>query len=218
MRRISRTGAGLIASHEAIYLFTYIDAAGVPTDGVGNTKAAGTSTPRPGGKITLASALATFERNLEKFAARVERNVRVPLEQHQFDPLVSFDFNTGAIDKGSVDDKLNRGDVAGALTTWGQYVRAGGKVLRGLQTRRAEEIALYRTGRYPVRGVLVKDAPNSAGRVVPASSLPWGAPDVKREIDPSINAPLPPLPTPAPVRGSGNVLIDLANYLWSLWK
>lgn len=216
--KVSRPGAGAIAGHEAVYLFSYRDAAGVLTDGVGNTAAAGTKPPRPGGKITLADALATFERNLERFGARVSRAVRVPLAQHQFDAATSFDFNTGAIDRGTVDDRLNAGDVEGALRVWGQYVRAGGKVLRGLETRRREEIALFRTGSYPTRGVLVKDAPGSAGRVVAAASLPWGQPAAALPLDPSASDPLPPMPSPAPTRGSGNALIDIGRYLWSLWK
>lgn len=214
--KISRPGAAFIASHEAVYLFSYRDSAGVLTDGVGNTAAAGTAAPRPGGKITLAAALATFERNLGKYGVRVERAVRAQLAQHAFDALVSFDFNTGSIASGTVDDRLNAGDVAGALAVVGRYTRAGGKVLRGLETRRREEIELYRTGRYPARGILVKDAPSSAGRVVPASSLPWGASPVKLEMDLPVSAP--PVPTPAPERGTGNALIDIAKYIWSLWK
>jgi lysozyme len=216
--KVSRPGAGAIAGHETIYLFSYRDAASVLTDGVGNTAAAGTKPPRPGGKITLADALATFEHNLDRFGVRVTRAIRVPLAQHQFDSAVSLDFNTGAIASGTVDDRLNAGDVEGALRVWGQYVRAGGKVLRGLETRRREEIELFRTGRYPARGVLVKDAPSSAGRVVPVSSLPWGQPVAPLTLDPSAADPLPPMPTPAPVRGSGNALIDIGRYLWSLWK
>lgn len=214
--KISRNGAGFIASHEACYLFSYVDAADVLTDGIGNTKAAGAKPPRPGGKITLADALSTFERNLERFGARVGRAVRVELHQHQFDALGSFDFNTGKIDGGTVDDRLNRGDVEGALRVMGQYVNAGGKRLRGLETRRREEIALFRSGHYPSRGILVKDSASSAGRIVPAVSLPWGVTPALLPLDlPPI---VPPLPTPSPVRGSGNALIDIARYLWSLWK
>lgn len=214
--KISRNGAAFIASFEAIYLFSYRDSAGVLTDGVGNTAAAGTRPPRAGGKITLAGALATFEQNLDKYAAGVSRAVRVPLAQPAFDALGSFHFNTGAISSGTVDDKLNAGQVDAALAVMGRYVNAGGKRLRGLVTRRREEIALFRTGRYPSRGILVKDAPNSAGRVVAAASLPWGVAAGALPLD--LPSAPPPIPTPAPVRGSGNVLIDLAKYLWSFWK
>lgn len=215
--RISRNGAAFIASHEAIYLFSYRDSAGVLTDGIGNTAAAGTKPPRPGGKITLADALVTFERNLDKYGKRVARAIRnYPLKQHEFDALGSFDFNTGAIDGGTVDDRLNRGDVDGALTVMARYVNAGGKRLRGLETRRREEIGLFRTGRYPNRGILVKDSASSAGRVVAASSLPWGAAPAALPLE--LPPMVPPAPTPAPIRGTGNVLIDLMRYLWSLWK
>lgn len=218
MSAISRAGAAMIAGHEAVYLYSYRDPVGVLTDGIGNTAAAGTVAPRPGGKITLVQALATFERNLGKYGARVARAVRVPLKQHQFDSLGSFDFNTGKISGGTVDDKLNAGNVDAAMATMLQYTRAGGKVLRGLETRRREEVALFRTGHYPTRPILVKESPSSAGRLVSPASLPWGVAAKPLVLDLPATTPVPPMPTPAPERGSGNVLIDLVKYFWSLWK
>jgi hypothetical protein len=64
----------------------------------------------------LASDLAKFERRV---AAAVKRALR----QHEFDALVSFDFNTGAIASGTVDDKLARGDIEAALATCSNTTR-----------------------------------------------------------------------------------------------
>lgn len=201
----SRAGAAFVASFEACYLFAYKDSAGVLTDGIGNTAAAGIRTPRPGTRITLAQALSEFERNLGRYGDRVGRAVHVPLSQPQFDSLTSFDFNTGAIVSGTVDNHLNAGDVDGALAILGRYVNAGGKRLRGLEARRLAEAALFRSGIYPNRPVLVVDAPGAKGRAVPYSQLTGPAPVLEL-------APPPPMPERAPPQ---NFLLDILKWLWS---
>lgn len=204
--RASRRGAAFVASFEACYLFTYRDSAGILTDGIGNTAAAGIRAPRPGGRVTLAQALAEFERSLERYGDRVQRAVHIPLLQHQLDALTSFDFNTGAVASGTVDDRLNVGDVDGALAVLGRYVNAGGKRLRGLEDRRRAEAALFRSGIYPNRPVLVVDAPGTRGRAVPYSQLAGPAPALEL-------GPPPPMPERAP---SQNFLLDILKWLWSL--
>lgn len=214
---VSARGRAAIAAHEAIYLFTYRDSANVLTDGIGNTAAAGYRAPKPGGRITLAQALSDFEINLRKFNDRVNRAITDPLLQHEEDALTSFDLNTGAIVKGSVDDKLNRGDRTAAMTTLRRYIHANGLVLNGLVKRRSEEARMFLSGVYPDRAILVKDSPASKGRMVNASSLPWDAKPVKADVEWPLDTP--PLPAPAPVRDSGNFLIDLVlRPLWSFMK
>lgn len=39
------------------------------------------------------------------------------MTQAQFDALVSFDFNTGSLSKSTIDDKLNAGNIDGAMAT-----------------------------------------------------------------------------------------------------
>jgi len=65
--------------------------------------------------------------------------------QSEFDALVSFSFNLGlgTLQRSSIRSKLNRGDKEGAIETLLKYCRAGGKILRGLERRRAAEADLF---------------------------------------------------------------------------
>ena len=65
--------------------------------------------------------------------------------QSEFDALVSFSFNLGlgTLQRSSIRSKINRGDKEGAIETLLKYCRAGGKVLRGLERRRAAEANLF---------------------------------------------------------------------------
>lgn len=174
--RLSKAGAGAGAAHEACYLFAYPDpgTGGDPwTIGVGHTAAAGPPVVRRGDRISLARAFEIYAADMGAVERDVRAAIRPELEQHQFDAACSFHLNTGAIRSGSIDDKLNRGDEAGALATWSRYINAGGKPMKGLITRRAEEIAMWKTGRYPVRKVLIKDTATGSGRYIAASAIPW---------------------------------------------
>lgn len=205
---VSVKGRAFTASHEAIYLYTYRDPGGVLTDGVGNTAMAGIRAPKPGGRITLDQALHEYKINLKKYNDRVLKAIKNhPLVQHEEDALTSFDLNTGAIFSGTVDDKLNQGDISAAMATLRRYIHDNGKVLNGLVKRRNDEAQMFLTGAYPNRPILLKESPMSKGRLVNAASLPWD--DALQPL--TIEGPLevPPLPTRNPERGSGNFLIDL---------
>lgn len=214
-RTLSRAGLGFIASHEACYLYGYPDPAtgGEPiTDGIGHTAAAGGRRPVRGARISLATAAVTFSADMARFVAGVER-ATPGLPEHRLTAATSLHFNTGAWISGSIDDKLRRGDEAGALATWGMYVNAAGKRMAGLVRRRAEEIALWRSGVYSARSILVKDAPGSAGRRVNVLDFPFDVPaDPKPELD------LKPMPVPAAPAKRPNALIDLFNYVVGLFK
>ena len=69
----------------------------------------------------------------------------VPLKQNQFDALVSFSFNLGlgTLQRSTVRSALLRGDEEAAIDTLLKYRRAGGKILRGLERRRAAEADLF---------------------------------------------------------------------------
>lgn len=87
---------------------------------------------------------------LRKDLLRFENGVRrllpaVPLTQNQFDALVSFSFNLGlgTLQRSTVRSALLRGDEKTAIDTLLKYRRAGGKILKGLERRRAAEAALF---------------------------------------------------------------------------
>jgi lysozyme len=88
---------------------------------------------------------ALLKQDLQRFERGVLRYITVPLKQNEFDALVSFSFNLGlgTLQRSSIRSKLNRGDKEGAIETLLKYCRAGGKILRGLERRRAAEADLF---------------------------------------------------------------------------
>lgn len=93
--RTSRDGIDLIAAFEGCRLTAYQDDAGVWTIGYGNTGAEA----RPGNTISQARAEELLYGDLRTAEISVTRRIVAhrPLTQGQFDALVSFEFNTGAI-------------------------------------------------------------------------------------------------------------------------
>ena len=66
-----------------------------------------------------------------------------PTTQAQYDALVSFHYNTGAIATATLTKLHRQGKFAEAAGEFGKWIHAGGKVLPGLVKRRAAEAALY---------------------------------------------------------------------------
>ena len=86
-----------------------------------------------------------FTRDVRRFERGVDRLITVPLNQGQFDSLVSFSFNLGlgALQRSTLRQKINRGNYESASGEFTKWVRAGGKVLRGLVLRRQAEQAMF---------------------------------------------------------------------------
>jgi lysozyme len=143
---ISTNGIKLIEKLEGCILHEYKDDAGVPTIGVGHTGGV-----QPNQTITQAQADAFLKADLKKFVDRVNKFVKVPVNQNQFDALVIFDFNTGGLGTSTLLKKLNAGDYKGAAAEFDAWVKitdpeTGKKVVsQGLINRRNAEQALFNT-------------------------------------------------------------------------
>lgn len=86
-----------------------------------------------------------LDEDLVRYAAEVAAALGdAPTSQNQFDALVSFHYNTGAIARATLTRRHKAGDHQGAAAEFARWNRAGGKVLPGLVRRRAAEAALYR--------------------------------------------------------------------------
>jgi lysozyme len=150
-------GTDLIKRGEELVLFTYDDAfyppkpykggpvKGTLTIGYGHTAAAGFPEPVAGMRITKADAERIFNSDVDAVAERVEKLVKVPLAQHQFDALVSFQFNTGALGKSTLLKKLNKKLYTAVPIELMKWVHDGDppKVLAGLVKRRTAEVELW---------------------------------------------------------------------------
>jgi lysozyme len=85
--------------------------------------------------------------DLMRFAREVVRALdKAPTSQAQFDALVSFHYNTGAIARATLTRLHKAGQFDQAAAQFGKWVHAGGKRLAGLVRRREAEAALYRNG------------------------------------------------------------------------
>ncbi|GAA4773321.1 lysozyme [Novosphingobium ginsenosidimutans] len=99
----------------------------------------------PGTVWSQAQCDARLEADLVRYSAEVARALgEAPTSQQQFDALVSFHYNTGAIARATLTRLHRGGDFIGAAGEFGKWVHAGGRRLSGLVRRRTAEAALYR--------------------------------------------------------------------------
>lgn len=88
-----------------------------------------------------------LEQDLLRFSRDVTRALGpAPTSQAQFDALVSFHYNTGAIARATLTKLHKAGDTTAVRAEFGKWVHAGGRRLNGLVRRRAAEAALYAGG------------------------------------------------------------------------
>jgi lysozyme len=137
--KISQKGIDLIKHFEGVKLNAYQDTVGVWTIGYGHTKGV-----HAGMTITGSEAENLLEQDLETFEAGVSNLVKVPINQDQYDALVSFAFNLGlgTLAGSTLLHKLNLKDYQGAAEEFGKWVHPGHQVLPGLVSRRKAEEGL----------------------------------------------------------------------------
>ena len=101
----------------------------------------------PGTTWTQAQCDERLSSDLVLYANDVARAIGdAPTSQSQFDAMVSFHYNTGAIGKATLTRKHKAGDYAGAASEFARWNKAGGRVLKGLVNRRLAEAKLYSSG------------------------------------------------------------------------
>lgn len=86
-----------------------------------------------------------LKNDLRRFELGVDRLCGSGTTQHQFDAMVSFAFNLGlgTLQRSTLRKKHLRCDDEGASKEFLKFVRAGNKILPGLQRRRIAESLLY---------------------------------------------------------------------------
>lgn len=98
----------------------------------------------PGTVWTQAQCDTRLEGDLVRYAQEVAEalgNSRTT--QAQFDAMVSFHYNTGAIGRATLTQRHRAGDFLSAANEFARWNRAGGRILAGLTRRRAAEAELY---------------------------------------------------------------------------
>lgn len=139
--KISKKGLDLIKQFEGLELKAYKDSVGVVTIGYGSTG----PHVSMGMVITQEQAESLLKQDVSRFEKGVSELVKVPLNQNQFDALVSFSFNLGLgnLKSSTLLRKLNFLDYVGAANEFPRWNKAGGVVLKGLTRRREAEKALF---------------------------------------------------------------------------
>ncbi len=184
--KTSFMGAYSILAHEGLVPGPYMDSVKVWTFGAGHTAAAGKPNPAnmPRGMpndldAAIENAISLFFHDLIRYETSVNSALRTEVSQHEFDALVSFHYNTGAIARADLVKHLNKGDrdkAAAGFMNW----RKPTEVI----PRRAAEQALFRDGVYPAKGVPVWRVDN-AGNVIWRKVKTLTPEDVRRMMRPA---------------------------------
>ena len=146
--KISEKGLAMIESFEGCLLKASNKLDGVWTIGYGQTGRYYGKKVRKGMTTTKALAHAWLrDHSIKTYEDAVSAAVKVPLNQNQFDALVSFTYNVGigALKQSTALRLLNQGDYTGAADALTMWTKCNGKVLAGLVRRRKEERALFLT-------------------------------------------------------------------------
>jgi len=142
--KISQRGLDLIKKFEGLRLTSYQCEAGVWTIGYGSTG------PDVGPNLTITEpeADALLRADVARFESYVNEQLKVPVNQNEFDALVSFTFNVGGYAFKSstllalLNDNTDRAIVAAEFLRW---TKVRSKVSEGLRIRREQEKALFLT-------------------------------------------------------------------------
>jgi lysozyme len=145
--KVSQVGIDLILSFEGFEPRPYLCSANVPTIGFGTTRYPnGTKVTLKDPEITRAQAIEYFKHDLAYFEAKVDSFCRDDLNQNQFDAITSFCYNCGEanLKSSTLLKKVNANPNAPTIRDeFVKWVRANGKVVKGLQRRRIAESNLY---------------------------------------------------------------------------
>lgn len=139
--KTSERGINLIKQYESFRAEAYRCPAGVWTIGYGHTGGV-----KPGDRVTETEADGLLRKDVESSEKIVSTLVKRPLNQNQFDALVSFVYNTGSgnFAGSTLLRKINKNPLDESIKEeFQKWVYAKGKRLEGLVKRRLEECELY---------------------------------------------------------------------------
>lgn len=141
MRNIPDEALKIIRLFEGCRLKTYDDCVGIATIGFGHVLPKGLSIT----SITQEEADNFLHQDAQRSALSILSMTKAELTDNQFAALISFVFNvgTGAYQRSTLRQKLNRGDYQEAADQFLKWCKAGGKIIPGLLKRRKLERELF---------------------------------------------------------------------------
>lgn len=142
--RTSRLGVLFIAQREALVLRAY-------RDGIHHSIGFGSNDPalKPGDEITVAEAFRRLKTDIATRELVVDRMLKVPVKQHEWDALVSLYYQGGSDGLRAVCKLLNAGkhqEAADEFLKWG--TNAKGEPMAGLLRRREREREMFLRASY----------------------------------------------------------------------
>lgn len=137
----SENATKLVARFEGLRLRAYQDGNGIWTIGYGHTG----PEAFPGAMITAEQALQLLGMDLGFADSVLARLVKVPINQNQYDALVSLVYNIGEgqFSRSTCLRELNRGNAAAACAAIGMFDIVARHVSPGLVRRRRAEQELF---------------------------------------------------------------------------
>jgi lysozyme len=139
-------GIPIIRKFEGLKLTAYLCPANVWTIGYGSTFYENGSKVQQGDKITLDRADRLLLEMVKRFEISVKGLVKSKINDNQLGALTSFAFNVGvgALSKSTLLKKVNANPEDPTIRNeFMRWTKTGGKVLKGLVTRREAEANLY---------------------------------------------------------------------------
>ena len=222
----SDRGLFALIRHEGVVPGPYLDVNNVWTFGIGHTAAAGPPDPArmPRGMPTdleagIREAFRLFRVDLAAYEAEVLRAVKVPLEPHEFDALVSFHYNTGGIAKAALTRHLNAGNRVAAAAAFMGWLRPA-----TIRSRREAERDLFAKGIYPTGTIPVwsvdrngrVDFSRPIRRLSEAEALALLRPLFNPQSIPMPTAPSTAAIDPAPVQAAASLTTRIFTFLKTL--
>lgn len=225
-KKMSDRGLLALIRHEGLVPGPYLDVNGVWTLGIGHTADAGAPDPArmPRGMPAdldagIREAFRLFRIDISAYETAVLRAVKMPLEPHEFDALVSFHYNTGGIAKAALTKALNAGNRAAAAEAFLGWLKPA-----AVRPRREAERDLFRRGRYPTGPIPVwavdrdgrVDFARPIRRLTETEALALLRPVFGPPAIPMPAAPSPSSPEPASVPVEATLVERLFTVLKSL--
>lgn len=154
--KMSPAGLQLLTLWEGAKAKVYNDSAGLPTIGVGHlllkNEIAADAINVGGQLVRLRFGLTEDQirgllaQDLVRFEDAINKNVKVPLTQNQFDALIAFCFNVGVSSflRSTLLKAINSGTLDAVPEQLRRWNTVGGKPVQGLVNRRENESKLWR--------------------------------------------------------------------------
>ncbi|MDG3555621.1 lysozyme [Acinetobacter bereziniae] len=145
LRDISEQGFAIIREFEGFRSDAYLDTGGVLTIGFGTIKYPNGTSVQKGDVCTKTQAEEWLKNDCKWVDACLDKNVKVNLNQNQFDALASFVYNIGetAFVKSTMLTLINQNSLTSAASQFDRWVFDNGKRIQGLVNRRTKERKLF---------------------------------------------------------------------------